>query len=56
MNKLTATVVLLGLTLEGVSNATSIGTQPKNKLTQLKAATTTNGEQEMPKPYNLVQL
>jgi hypothetical protein len=52
MNKLTATVVLLGLTMEGVANGTSIGTQPKNKLNQLKASAATR-EQEMPKPYNL---
>ena len=52
MNKLTATVVLLGLTIEGVANASSIGTQPKNKLAQLKASTIPK-EHEMLKPYNL---
>ena len=54
MNKLTATVVLLGLTMEGVTNATNIS-QPKNKLNQLKMAPTQE-QQEMPKPYNLAQL
>jgi hypothetical protein len=39
MNKLTATVVLIGLTMEGVTNGTNINPHPKNKIAQLKTST-----------------